>query len=179
MRDMISVLKNSIGGRLMKFEKNAAFWFYPRTNSFTIFYDVMEDSKPVVLKGESAPKEIARLLDKFAYKKISIEESWELDDSHDTVVRIILTADERVKNYFERQPLPPKLFKVLSDEVKKELLITSKQFRFIQFLLEGLEEFLISEEELRFLTKREASELIKYLRTLNPTNIPNAALPTP
>jgi hypothetical protein len=166
---------------MVKFNEKLILQFAPNANVFTVSRDGEE---PFVLKGGNATDTIASLLDRFAWWKIEITESMERDDftwlghvplearydfQEDTVVRVFLVKEERVKSFFDRQPLPAKLLKALPKEVKKELLITKKQIQFIQFLLEGLDEFLIDEGELNSLTKREASALIKYLQTLKPS----------
>jgi hypothetical protein len=143
---------------------------------------VADGGEEIVIRGEKAPIVIANLIDRFAWKKIAKIETMERDDfqwldhappeeykydyQEDMTIYVLLTKEERVKSFLDKQKLPARLIKSLSKEVRKELLITKKQLQFIQFLLEGLDEFLIDEGELKSLTKREASALIKYLQTL-------------
>jgi hypothetical protein len=169
---------------MIKFNEKIFISFHPNTNVFTVSRDGEE---PFVLKGGNATNTIASLLDRFAWWKVEIVETMERDDfswlghvplearydfQEDTVVRVLLVKEERVKSFFDKQKLPTKLLKALPKEVKKELFITKKQLQFIQFLIEGLDEFLIDDGELKSLTKREASALIKYLQTLEPSPTP-------
>jgi len=154
------------------------------SKSVIVSVDVKE---PVVMRGSNIPSLIAKLIDGFAWEKIVMchelvrdnfqwlgdapppEHKYDYDE--DNSIIIVLRKEERVKSFLDKQPLPVKLLNALPADVKRELFITKKQFQFIQFLTEGLDDVMISERELHSLTKKEASALIKHLQALqtNPT----------
>lgn len=186
---MLSVMKNSIGGRKMKdlkVQKIQKIQFKEKLilqfSSFGYVYKIIPDNgNVIVLKGEEGAAVVASLIDKYEWQKIDIHidlerdnfdwlpegekisEEYRYDFKTEITLIVVLKKERRVKSFSDRQKLPKRLLNVLPKEIKSKLQITNKQLMYIENLLEEVD-FLIDEKELRLLTRQEASALIEMLK---------------